>query len=378
MFFQNSIGIDIQENNVSIGLIRGTVKGLEFKAFYDCRCDTPNDRFHGLDGYLAEFIARFGVEQYGIILGVPEEICLIRQIVLPFSAKEDIGSVIKYEIEKYVPLPASKIEYQYCVEEEDRAGGKIHIKLFVVKKEDIKPFLDLKDVIPEGISAIVPTGLAVSEYKDHLSSGRKPKIHRIDQPSAARPGSEDIRAAALAAQLFLKESSPVNFLPDRFRKKPSKLPIMFFWVLLLLMFICAGVAGVSFFIHNRIQVRQVNAMISDLRDRVSEVERIEKRIELLRIKNEDLDRVSAAVPQMTDILRELTRILPKDTYLQEFEFNKNIIRIKGSSANASRLIEPLESSLLFSEAGFESKISISKENKESFIIRMKFMNEGGK
>ena len=259
--------------------------------------------------------------------------------------------------------------------DEDKLKSSFNILLQVLKKEDFKPFLDLKDFISGGITAIMPTSLAVEEYQIDIESGRKflgPGMGRaLDENSS----SEVIGAVALAFQNFNKTKNRINFLPERFRKKPSRLPFAFFLSLLCLFFIALTVMGASYYIHGRIQNKQLDTRFAYLKNQVKKVEKLETRIEILEKRSNEIKHIMGAGSPVLDILKEMTRILPAHTYLKEFEFKKQVVRIKGSSKNASRLIEPLETSLLFSETGFESKITIKENNQESFIIKMKYEPE---
>ncbi len=377
MSFQNSIGIDVQADKISLGWIKKSLKGLSFEAF-EVHGHGPENNEDGLgnigniDVILADFTAKHMIKDFNLYIGIPETYCLTREIELPFSVRDEIGSVLQYEIEKYIPLSASKVEYGYKVISEDKSKGNVHVLLHVVKKEDLKPFLELKDYIPGGISAVMLTGAAVEEFEEHFRSGKKPVLSERDSPFDETTGEGKIKAAALAFQNFTKGKSRVNFLPGRFRKKPSKLPFVTFLTLLSLSFIALMVMGTSYYIHGRTQNRQLDTKLSYLKEQVLKVEKIEKRTQILEKKSNEIMSIMDNKSSILEILKELTVIIPADTFLKEFEFNKQIVRIKGMSKNASLLIKPIEAVPIFSGVGFESKISIKKNNQEAFIIKMKY------
>jgi general secretion pathway protein L len=61
-------------------------------------------------------------------------------------------------------------------------------------------------------------------------------------------------------------------------------------------------------------------------------------------------------PSVIEILNELSRILPDNTWLQRLEMKNAKVTIQGISADASALIELIETSSLFRNTTFQSPI----------------------
>jgi len=74
---------------------------------------------------------------------------------------------------------------------------------------------------------------------------------------------------------------------------------------------------------------------------------------------------------VSDMLRELTQILPETAWVQEFTFFKREIQLEGFADSASELIPLLEMSPLFKDAVFLSTITKDKDGKERFRIGLK-------
>jgi len=71
------------------------------------------------------------------------------------------------------------------------------------------------------------------------------------------------------------------------------------------------------------------------------------------------------------ILAEVTRVLPDNTWLLRFDVNGAEIRLQGQSTAASELIQLLESSPLFQEAQFRSSVvQIPRSDRERFHVSM--------
>ncbi len=376
MFFQNSIGIDIHVDRICIAWLKSSAKGLFFSGVevVEHEWDHQANSLTCLDEIISEFKKRHSIESFDLYLGIPDEGCLIKTVELPFSVKDEIGAVLNFEIEKYIPMPASEVDFRFRVLREDKSSDIVSVLLQVIKKERLNPLIGLKDYIPGGLTGIMLTSCAVEEQKAFLASGGKIQAKGVE-PMPDMDSSSVSGAAALALQKFNPRKNRINFLPERFRKKPSRIPMAVFIFLLSLNLIALMVMGASFFVQDRIQNRQLDEKLTRFKQQALKAQTLEQRVESLELKGGEITGVMVSRPSMLEILNELSSITPMDTHLKEFEFKKNTIWIKGMSTNASRLIGIYEASDYFSNAGFESKISIKEDRQETFVIKMLY---GGK
>lgn len=84
-----------------------------------------------------------------------------------------------------------------------------------------------------------------------------------------------------------------------------------------------------------------------------------------------LEDVRAADWQKLRVLQELTRLLPKDTWLQQLQITQDSVEIHGFSNRAADLVPPLENSPYFAQVEFTSPITRDNQNREIFRIRMR-------
>jgi general secretion pathway protein L len=74
-------------------------------------------------------------------------------------------------------------------------------------------------------------------------------------------------------------------------------------------------------------------------------------------------------PQMTDLLREVTDLLPDDTWVQTLNYRDGEVDIRGESAQATALIGLLEQGPGISGATFRSPVmQVAQSGKERFHI----------
>jgi len=77
-----------------------------------------------------------------------------------------------------------------------------------------------------------------------------------------------------------------------------------------------------------------------------------------------------------ELLRELTAILPDDTWLDRLQVKGDSVQIIGQSSKASALIGIVESSKLFSGAAFTSPVTTDpRTGKERFMLSARIGQE---
>jgi general secretion pathway protein L len=398
-----------------------------------------------VEDYISDYISTARPGSFEFSIGIPGNIVMVRNIQLPVAVKDDVESVLKYEMEKYVPIPVKDICYDFSITRENKKTGTIKVLIAIVKKEDIKPYIDLKDYVPGGITGIYPSFLSVLDYllsipefencndfiavspgleevdfvlvKDRvfdsfihapskaeyktaldqlLEKSGKSSLHvaipagkyvkffkdvpeknpafifmEIARKKYPNTTENDFGAFCLAAKSYLKKTHDINFLSERFRKKQSAFSYYLFICLVIILFIIAGVTAASSVLHNRMQMQDLRNKIENLKTKVDKTHKIENKISSLETRFKSIDMLVRKNPSVLDILKDLTLVLPDNTWLRKFAYKNNIIKIEGYADVSSDLITRLEKSSKFKNVGFKSKITKTNEGKELFRIEMK-------
>ncbi len=80
---------------------------------------------------------------------------------------------------------------------------------------------------------------------------------------------------------------------------------------------------------------------------------------------------------MVELLNELTRILPDDTWLSMLEVSGSKLRVQGESGSASSLIGLIEESDLFHDPGFASPITRNRRTGlDRFVLEAEIETTG--
>jgi Tfp pilus assembly PilM family ATPase/Tfp pilus assembly protein PilN len=175
-------------------------------------------------------------------------------------------------------------------------------------------------------------------------------------------------AIGLGLAGFKQNKDQLNFLPPELRPKRKSFSIkttMGIGVAAILLLV-AGIIG---------QVFQSNFALKSLNDQFEEIKAQTAALEKIDLEFQDMDRfvkvlqsIDKENPLKLPILNELTKIIPRDTWLNDTSLKNNEMQIKGISASASKLIPILENSSHLLDAQFNGSIVKQKEG-EKFAIK---------
>ncbi|MCP4112276.1 MAG: pilus assembly protein PilM [Desulfobacteraceae bacterium] len=384
---QNSLGIDIKDNSVAIVFLKTSLKGIKLGAheIYAFEKDKPlNEKMGIVRDLAAEFMRENRVSSTNIFVGIPAGLTIFRDIEFPLAVKENLRSVLRYEMEKYVPIPADDVLFDFQILSEDKGKNRLKVLLFVAKKSAVSSYLELPNIMTGGISGIEPVSTAIANfisYKQGLPGSDKKLIDflkgenidlsPVELSEAGIPSPDLVPAFGLALKgLWKKAPLHINLVPFELRKKPGKAGY-YIMIAATVAALLAGVAwGGSHVIKQRLRLKELNTEISRLGSDVKNISRIKDSFKELEDRTGYLNSLRQDNISALDVLRELTQLIPETAWIQDLDFSEKRIQINGYAESASELIPLLEGSPLFKEAGFLSPIT-KKDGKERFRIEFK-------
>ncbi|RPH52035.1 MAG: hypothetical protein EHM85_04330 [Desulfobacteraceae bacterium] len=166
MYFQSSVGINIESSRVSLVHLKRSFKGLclAAHAIYPLEKDDPVEKTAETKKSINEFLKKQGISSADIFLGIRRDLTMLRYIELPLAVKENLRTTLQYEMEKYIPLPVGDIYFDCQILAEDKEANKLKVLLIGVKKEFIDQYLDNENRIVTGISGIEINSTALVNY----------------------------------------------------------------------------------------------------------------------------------------------------------------------------------------------------------------------
>jgi Tfp pilus assembly protein PilN len=163
----------------------------------------------------------------------------------------------------------------------------------------------------------------------------------------------------------------INLLPLEARADIRLGRFSFTGILLLVVLGLACLWGASAFIHTRAELYRVNRQLSRLSPEVKEVERRLEESRALAKQLESLGKIAQS-PDKLLILKNLTQLIPSNTWLDNLHLSKQHVNLSGMSSAASDLIPLLDKSGLLKKTEFASPIVTDANKLEHFKIKAEF------
>ncbi|MEE8160426.1 MAG: hypothetical protein V3T61_02185, partial [Acidobacteriota bacterium] len=120
----SALGIEIRGDSLVFATVS---KGLRDFTLNHCGVlenykDLPSSEIYSwVQGYLE----RKGFNRENVIVGLPRDRVVIRQVELPREVEENLDGVIRLQVEKLEPLEEETSYYDYTVLDRDQKQGKI-------------------------------------------------------------------------------------------------------------------------------------------------------------------------------------------------------------------------------------------------------------
>lgn len=271
-----------------------------------------------------------------VTLRLPASMALVRRVSLPLAAEENLHEVLGFEMERHAPLPASQVYYDERVVGRSSASRTLEVELVVAPRDQVDPVLERVRAL--GAEADVVT-LGVAEGRSGEGGGWPNVL-----PPERRPSRSTLRRSlnlALAG---------------------------------LLLALIVGVAAQPL-LEARGRLRALEAEVKQAQAEAGGTRELEKRLEALLADSDWLDaRKRDAVPTLA-LLREVTRLLPDDTWVTQLDLRGAELQLQGESRDAAALIPVLEASPLLEGARFRSPVT---QGRDGDVERFHLSSQVGK
>jgi general secretion pathway protein L len=258
---------------------------------------------------------------------------LSKELSLPAAAEANLAQVLAFEMDRQTPFKASDVYYDWRIVQRD-AAGQLRLQLFVVPRDEVD----------QAIKAASDRGIGLSG------------IDVVDGTSSLGlnllPYSERHRAVNRRARLNYVLAGAV--------------------VVLL-----AAVMTQSLYLRAH-QVSELEMAIAAVQGEARDVMRIKEQIEDSSDAAGFLALRRAESPLAIELLADITRLLPDDTYLDRLVIGKESVQLQGKSQNAQRLIELVNESEMLDDAAFRGSTRLdARSGLEIFEVTAQVAGGGG-
>jgi general secretion pathway protein L len=280
-----------------------------------------------------ELLQQHELTQVSRDLLLPEEDILRIESVMPLAAEANLRQALSYEMDKHTPFPAAEVFFTWKILQRDREANHLHFELFVTPREPVEEVI--KKLKPLGLA---PTGIDMATADGYCG------INLLPEALRARVVNERTRTNWLVAGAAA--------------------------VLLVL------VMAQSLWLRKH-QVNEVNQAIEDVRAEAMAVQQIRKQIVDASEAASFLEVRRKANGFKIEMLAELSRVLPSDTYLDRLSLNSDDVQMQGKSDNAQSLIELINNSDLFSSASFRGPTRLDNRSDKEIFDLSSSLSSGG-
>ena len=253
----------------------------------------------------------------GVVLRVPGDAVLEREVALPAAAERSLDQVLAFEMDRLTPFSADEVHWSWTLLRRDRALNRIVLRLAVVPKARVAAPLAALD------AAGAPAGALEAAHGQDGAAGL-----RIGQRIALRTGKPEGAWARRA--------------------------------LAGLATVCAllAVAAVALpFALQSVRGAAAEERIAALRPRVDEVEALRRRALSGGADRDAAAAERARVGDALGVLASLTAVLPDDTFLMDFTLRGGQVTISGQSGGAVRLIGLIAADPMFRNPAFTAPVT---------------------
>ena len=261
-----------------------------------------------------------------IVVGLPRESALRRFVDLPSPALENLREVLTFEMDRHTPFRSDEVYFDCRVASQDMQNKRIKVDLVVVAK----------DLADRAIG--LATGWGVEP--DRLALAGAPEDEEAFNLLPAKPGGGG-RSMAFGVSGVL---------------------------------ILAPVVALALAVHLPLKERQAlleqsEAELRQVRKEANESDRLNKQFEEITQRSRFVQQKKSRQFTITELLNEITTILPDDTWLLQFARKGQQLTISGYSEKPSALIALLEESEMLSKVSFRSPTTNDpKVGRERFNI----------
>lgn len=267
-------------------------------------------------------------EPPAVVLTLPPGRVLRRTLSLPAAAEQNLRQVLAFEMDRQTPFKADQVHYDYRIAARDPATRQLRVDMAVVPRTGADA----------EVAALAELGVA---------------LHGIDITPAGvapRPG--------------------FNLLPPERRARRRDV-----WLLanigLGVLCVVLGLIAMALSVANRAAALEALRETVD-RERVEAKAVADLRSEL-RAAVEGANFLAErklAQPVVSDLMLDLTRRLPPDTWLQRFSLTGRQIQLQGQADEAASLIRILQQSQMLQGPAIQGAVTPdARTNKEQFLIQ---------
>jgi len=261
------------------------------------------------------------------ILLMPLDKVLSLRISLPFSAEDTLEECIARELDHWTPYGAANVYFDYRITGRNLERKELYLELAYSPRREVDRYLDV--VTERGLEVSVVTSRRLYAPGVKMINLLPPELRPGRRRNALHPNP--VLAAVTGLLLAITIANPVV-------QKSRAI---------------AEVAA-------RAEVAEENAAESD---------RLRRGLERMAATSRFLVEKKESAVMAVELIDEISRILPDDTWISYLEISETELRLQGESEESASLIGIIDASPLFERAQFRSPVvQVAGRNADKFVL----------
>ncbi len=250
-----------------------------------------------------------------VTLVLPQAEVVTRQAELPLAAEENLLEVVGFEMDRLTPFSREEVYYTSRITKRDAKNGRLGVAVMLAPRQKVDALMtDLRD---QGLR-VDAVDLATEQPGRPLGVNLLPQAMSAPSSRLGRVIAGALTATA-AVLLFLAVQIPLERKAD--------------------------------------YAAALGERVTAERARVSELRRLEEEIAGLQTDDSSLLDHKQEATLSLEVVEQVTRLLPDDTWLNQLSLSGNRLELGGFSPNSSKLITVFERSSKFTEAVFRAPVT---------------------
>lgn len=279
-----------------------------------------DDNFHGGIDFEDPEQRRILTSASEIRLCLEKKKYLIKRVTLPLETEENLREVLSFEMDRHTPFTPDQVYYDYTINERDKQSRTLDVSLILAPVDRLKYALDLLDSHSLSINAISP----------------------CEEESGV--------------------FNRVNLLPVEKRQKPRKAfrLVNYFLMVAVILLVFANLA-LPIWQKYHLSLA-LEGQLSQARKESAETVALRSKLEQAELENKFLENKKRESLQLTQVVNELTLLIPDDTWVSNFELREGVVHLHGQSTASAALIPLIDASPLFRNVSFRSPVTQNRQN----------------
>ena len=273
------------------------------------------------------------VKRRRVTVRLSDELGLRKILDLPLAAKDDLDQMLRLEMDRLTPFRADEVYFAHRVLGSDARNRRMSVELQLAPKRELERVLETAQsfgIVPRRIELAVGAGVGGT-------------LNLLPGESVHGTGENRLRGALALLALILAVSAVA-------------IPLQ----------------------RQRATVAKLEAQVTAARAEAEESLTMRDRLEQLTRSAQFLVADKSRQPLVVQVLDELTRLVPDQAYIIQFELHDQTVEVQGFAATASDLIAVLEQSPLFKAPQFRSPVTQDRRSgAERFHVSVELAAKDG-